>query len=165
MKIEFIDLQGKDLQTVKAIYDHYILHSTATFHTDPVSLEELKSIIPVAHPKYRSFMVYADGEICGYCYLSRYKPRQAYDRTAEITVYLKEDFTGKGIGIKIMNYLESVALQNNISVLMGIITLENQMSVKLLEKCGYEKCAHFKKVGQKFDRILDVVAYQKIIKE
>ena len=46
---------------------------------------------------------------------------------------------------------------------MGIITAENESSVKLFERMGYEKCGHFKQVGEKFGRILDVVAYQKLL--
>jgi L-amino acid N-acyltransferase YncA len=165
MNIKLIDLQEKDFPLVKEIYDHYILNSTATFHMDLISIEELKKVIWITHPKYKSYLIAYNGEISGYCYISQYKNRQAYDRTAEITIYIKPYLTGKGIGKETMGMLESIAMNNGISVLIGIITSENQASIKLFEKCGYEKCAHFKKVGQKFNRILDVVAYQKIFNE
>ncbi|WP_298648213.1 GNAT family N-acetyltransferase [uncultured Proteiniphilum sp.] len=165
MKLKLIDLKESDFNLVKEIYDYYILSSTATFHKDLISVEELKSIILVAHPKYKSFLIDYEGETCGYCYISQYKKRQAYDRTAEITIYLKPEYSGKGIGVETMTLLEAVAKKNEIFVLIGIITGENQASIRLFEKCGYEKCAHFKKVGEKFDRLLDVVAYQKIINE
>jgi phosphinothricin acetyltransferase len=64
-----------------------------------------------------------------------------------------------------LKLLEPVAKNSEICVLIGIITGENKASIRLFEKCGYEKCAHFKKVGEKFNRLLDVVAYQKIIDE
>ena len=48
-------------------------------------------------------------------------------------------------------------------VLIGIISADNKQSIALVEKCGFEKCAHFKEVGEKFGKILDVVAYQKIL--
>jgi L-amino acid N-acyltransferase YncA len=165
MNIELIDLQEKDFPLVKEIYDYYIINTTATFHTDLISIEELKKVIWIAHPKYKSYLIASNGEISGYCYISQYKNRQAYDRTAEVTIYIKPDYTGKGVGKETMSMLESIALNNDISVLIGIITGENQASIRLFERCGYEKCAHFKKVGQKFNRILDVVAYQKIICE
>jgi len=47
--------------------------------------------------------------------------------------------------------------------LLAIISGDNESSVQLFEKSGYEKCAHFKQVGEKFNKILDVVSYQKII--
>lgn len=165
MNIKLVDLQEKDFHVVKEIYDYYILNSTATFHTDLISIEELKSVILTGHPKYRSFQIDYEGETCGYCYISQYKKRQAYDRTAEVTIYLKPEYSGKGIGRETLNRLEKIAKSNGICVLIGLISGDNQASIRLFEKCGYEKCAHFKKVGQKFDKILDVVAYQKIISE
>jgi len=35
--------------------------------------------------------------------------------------------------------------------------------IKLFEKCGFEKCGHYKEVGEKFDKILDVVSYEKLL--
>jgi L-amino acid N-acyltransferase YncA len=165
MNLEWIELQEKDYLTVKEIYDYYVLNSTATFATSEISLFDLKETILTGHPKYKSYIIKADGSICGYCYLSQYKKRQAYDRTAEISVYLKHEFAGKGIGKQTLEKLEIVARENGISVLIGIITAENQQSVLLFENCGFEKCAHFRKVGEKFGRLLDVVAYQKILHE
>lgn len=165
MNLKLIDLKESDFHLIKEIYDYYILNSTATFHTDLISIEELKSVILTTDPKYKSFLIEYEGETCGYCYISQYKKRQAYDRTAEITIYLKPEYSRKGIGKETLKLLESVAKNNAISVLIGIITGENQASIGLFEKCGYEKCAHFKKVGEKYDRLLDVVAYQKIINE
>lgn len=49
-----------------------------------------------------------------------------------------------------------------IKVFIGIISVDNSGSVKLFENAGYVKCAHFRNVGEKFGKILDVVAYQKI---
>ncbi len=163
MSLEFIDLQEKDFEVVKEIYDYYILNSTATFHIDKVSVQALKETIPVGHPRYKSYLIKYNGNTCGYCYISQYKDRKAYDRTAEVTVYLKPEFTGKGIGKLALKKLEDTARHQDISVLVGIIAGDNGQSIRLFERCGYEKCAHFRKVGEKFDKILDVVAFQKIL--
>lgn len=152
-----------DFDFVKEVYDHYILNSTATFHTEKITIDELKEAILTDHPIYKSFLIQNDDVVCGFCYISQYKKRQAYDRTAEVTVYLHPDFHGKGIGVRTLKMLEDEAMKVKLSVLMGIITGENDASIRLFEKCGYEKCAHFKQVGEKFGRVLDVVAYQKIL--
>lgn len=165
MNFEWIDLKDSDYPDVKEIYDYYVVNTTVTFSTQKISLAELKETIPAGHPKYKSFIIKSNGIVCGFCYLSQYKKRQAYDRTAEISVYLKPEFTGKGAGKQILEKMETVARANGIIVMVGIITAENKQSVRLFEKCGFEKCAHYKKVGEKFNRILDVVAYQKILDE
>jgi L-amino acid N-acyltransferase YncA len=162
MSLNLIPLTLSDLPIVKAVYDYYIVNTTATFHTELITLDELKTVIPIGQQKYPSFLINYNGQVCGYCYLSQYKKRQAYDRTAEITLYLKPGFTGKGIGKATLQLMETVAKNNDIKVLIGIISGENEDSIKLFEKCGYQKCAHFKQVGEKFGRLLDIVAYQKL---
>jgi phosphinothricin acetyltransferase len=163
MNPKLIKLQEKDIEIVKEIYDHYVLNSTATFYTVPLSIQDLKGAIPINHPKYKSFLIHHNNSICGYCYISQYKNRQAYNRTAEFTLYLKPEFTGKGIGRFALQELEKIAKELQFKVLIGIISADNRQSIALCEKCGYEKCAHFKQVGEKFGKILDVVAYQKLI--
>lgn len=165
MNVRLINLEEAHFPIVKDIYDYYIVHSTATFHTEKITISELKESILVGHPRYKSFLIDYQGEISGYCYISQYKKRQAYDRTAEVTIYLKPEYAGKGIGKETIKRLENVARDSGICVLMGIISGDNEASIALFEKCGYEKCAHFKKVGEKFNQIIDVVAYQKIINE
>jgi len=163
MKISFVNIKEKDFELIKEIYDYYILHSTATYYTEKISIKELREFIPVGNKKYKSFLIKIDDECCGFCYLSQYKKRQAYDRTAEVSLYLKPEYTGKGIGKTALTYLEKVAKENGISVLLGIISGDNENSIKLIEHSGYEKCGHYKQIGEKFNKILDVVSYQKII--
>lgn len=163
MEIHFSEIKESDLPLVKEIYDYYVEHSTATYYTGKVSTAELKEFIPVGNEKYRSYLIRNAQECVGFCYISQYKKRPAYDRTAEISLYLKPVYTGQGIGNRALEFLESVALGNGISVLLAIISGDNVNSIKLFERGGYEKCGHLKQVGMKFSRILDVVFYQKFI--
>jgi L-amino acid N-acyltransferase YncA len=143
-------IQENDLEIVKKIYDYYILNSTATFHTELISINELREALPINHPKYKAYLIKYQNKICGFCYIAQYKKRQAYDRTAEVTIYLKHEFQGLGIGKFTLHQIEEKAKVNKISVLIGIISGDNLASIGLFEKCGYEKCAHFKQVGEKF---------------
>ena len=161
--IKFVPLKDSDFTLIKEIYDYYILKSTATFHTEPISIKELKEFIFIDHPVYKAYLVYYNKEIAGYCYFTYFKKRQAYNRTAEVTLYLKPEFCHKGLGIEVLGHLENIAKQTIIKNLIGIITGTNTESIKLFEKAGYSRCAHYVKVGEKFGQILDVLAYQKTI--
>jgi phosphinothricin acetyltransferase len=163
MQIDFVELKKKDLETVRKIYKYYIENSTATFHTGRITLPEMREFIPIGNPLYKSYLIMAENAICGYCFLSPYKKRQAYERTAEVTVYLKQEYTGHGIGRLALQRLEEAARKTRIRVLMGIIAGDNIQSIRLFIREGYEKCGHFKEVGEKFGKILDVVAFQKIL--
>jgi L-amino acid N-acyltransferase YncA len=159
--IDFSPVTENDLKTIKEIYDHYILNSTATFHDGKISVSELKEFLFIDNPKYPSFIIKENNKTVGYCFLTRYKKRQAYDRTAEVSIYLMPGYTGKGIGTIAMMHLEAAAKKAGIHVLIGTLSADNRESIGFLEKLQYEKCAHLKHVGEKFGNILDVVMYQK----
>jgi phosphinothricin acetyltransferase len=163
MQVSFTPLTLEVLHAVKTIYDWYIKNSTATFHTEPVTREQLQEFIFINHPLYKSYLIYVDDLLAGYCFLTYHKKRPAYDRTAEISIYLKPEFAGRGIGKAALRYLEDVAKEVGLKNLVGVITGDNLSSMTLFEKAGFAKCAHFKNVGEKFGKVLDVVAYQKEI--
>ena len=161
--LSFKRVNEEDYFAIKEIYDFYIAHSTATFHVEPISLHELKEFIFVENPLYPAYLIMCDDVLAGYCYITFFKKREAYNGTAEITVYLKPEFIHKGIGKKTLHFLEEEAQKRGIKNLLAIITGTNIHSIGLFEKGGYFKCAHFKNVGQKKGEILDVVGYQKMI--
>lgn len=163
MDIQFEELREHHLAEIKSIYDWYIENSTATFHTQPIQIEQLKEFIYIGHPLYKSFIIKAGPDLAGYCILTNHKKRQAYDRTAEVTIYLKPEFHKQGIGNVALEYLEQQARGLWLKNLIGVITGDNANSIALFEKAGYIKCAHFKNIGEKFGKVLDVVAYQKEI--
>ena len=161
--VEFSPVTNIDLAAILTIYNDYILNSTATFHSEKLSKNDLEEFLYVSHLKYPSFLIRENDEIIGYCFLTQYKKRQAYDRSAELSIYLKPEFTGKGIGLVALNHLEAAAKKAGIHVLVGTICGENHASIRLMEKSGFSKCAHLKNIGEKFGKILDVVVYQKEI--
>jgi L-amino acid N-acyltransferase YncA len=163
MKIHFEELKEHHLPEIKLIYDWYIKNSTATFHTEPIQLDQLKEFIYIGHPLYKSFLIRLNNELVGYCILTNHKKRQAYDRTAEVTLYLKPEFHKQGIGLVALEHLEAQAKTLGLKNLIGVITGDNLASIALFGKSGYTKCAHYKNVGEKFGKILDVVAFQKEI--
>ena len=120
-------------------------------------------MVSIGHNKYQSFIIIYNNEICGFCYISQFRYKEAYDKSAEITLYLKQGFTGKGIGKTTLIYLEKIAKENEINNLVAVITEGNEASIILFEKIGYFKIGHLKNIGEKFGKTLDVVSYQKEI--
>lgn len=161
--VRFTELTVEHLPAVLDIYSYYVLHSTATFHSHVLSMDEMKDLVIFKSPLYRTFVIYLDECLCGYVLLTQFKNREAYDGTAEVTIYLKNDSTGKGIGSSALDFIENYASTKELHVLLATICGENSASVGVFEKCGYTKCAHYEEVGKKFGKSLDVVVYQKII--
>lgn len=161
--IRFEEIQEEHLQTVLEIYTYYVLNTTATFHAHPLSLDEMKELVMFECPKYKTYVIFDEVDICGYVILTQHKKREAYGDTAEVTVYLKHDYVGRGVGSLAVKFIEEYGIAKELHVLIATICGENSKSIKVFERNGYVKCAHYKEVGRKFGQLLDVVAYQKII--
>lgn len=158
------ELEEADLQKVTDIYNHYVLNTTATFHGHALTAAEMRELVFFENPKYKTFTIKDDQYLIGYLIITQHKKREAYDGTAEVTIYLKSGFTGKGVGTYTLRFAEEIAIKSGIHVLVATICGENAQSIRLFEKNGFVKCAHYKEVGKKFGQWLDAVAYQKILK-
>jgi phosphinothricin acetyltransferase len=114
---------------------------------------------------YPYFVAEKSGEILAYAYASLYKPRFAYNHSAEISVYVKNNLTQKGIGTKLYERLFDELLKTDAHAVIAGISLPNEASIKLHEKFGMEKVAHFREVGRKFGRWIDVGYWELINKK
>lgn len=161
MEVRFENIKNSDFEAIKDIYNYYVLNTTVTFHIKPVDTDELKRNIFVDHPRYKSIVIRSEDDICGFAYVTQYKNREAYMNTAEIGIYLRPEFASKGIGKRAVTFLEEKVRECGIKVLLAIISGDNSGSINFFESLNYEKCAHFKRVGEKLGKRLDVVAYQK----
>ena len=161
--VSFREAGEEHLAEILAIYTHYVLYTTITFHTQPLTEADMRAIVFHRGHRYRTFVILEDGQLCGYVLLFPYKSREAYDGTAEVSVYLHPARVGHGLGSLALSHIEAYARNQDFHVLLAIICGENFRSIRLFERAGFSKCAHFKEVGRKFGRLLDVVGYQKII--
>ncbi len=149
-----------DAEKILDIYNYYVEHTVATFDLELLSLDtftdKIKSII-LNYP----FIVYEeDNEILGYAYGSKFRPKPAYNKTVESTVYVKHGAHGKQIGTQLYADLLALLKRNNLHIVLGVLTLPNEASVKLHEKFGFKQVAHLKEAGFKFDKWHDVGFWQ-----
>jgi len=158
--ITFDDVTTESLPILADILNYYVEHTTITFHTQPVTSEDMGGKVFFHQPRFKTFLIKQAGQIIGYCAVSPWKKQEAYEHTGEISVYLAYDYTGKGIGSVAIQHLLSYAKEMEVNNLIAGICSENIPSIKLFEKAGFKHCAHFQKVGTKFGRILDTVYLQ-----
>jgi L-amino acid N-acyltransferase YncA len=160
---EFSEIKETDLDTILDIYNYYLVNTTATFDFNKITRDELKERISFTHGRYKTFLIYENSAIAGFCFITQYRAKPAYDKTAEIGIYLKQQFTGKGLGKDIISHLENIAKENQIEVLIASISGENTASIKLFRKSGYAQCAHYKGIAVKFGRSMDIIDFQKAL--
>ncbi len=153
----------KNYADVAALYNYYVINSTATYHINTLKPREVINFFNIENPAVYAFCIYDRDDFCGFCLLRPYSSKEGYRFTYEITIYIKAEQTKKGIGTAAVEYMEKAAGEKGIKTIIAGICAENTGSIKLFEKCGYEKCGYFKNMGYKFDRVLDNVYYQKLL--
>lgn len=160
--LQYTEANENDLNRMLDLYNYYIENTTATFDHSAISLEEFLTRIYIRHNKYKTFLI-MEKEYYGFCFLTQFRKKIAYDKTAEIGIYLNPQFTGRGFGQEIVRHLETTAKRQQIEVLIASISSENTASLALFRKLGYTECAHYKKIAEKFGRKLDLINFQKIL--
>ncbi|MDQ6786505.1 MAG: N-acetyltransferase family protein [Acidobacteriota bacterium] len=146
-----------DAEQMAQIYNFYIENSHHTFETEAISTAEMKKRIDETLKNYPFFVAEDDGgKIAAYAFANQYKSRCAYRNSAEVSVYVKNGQGRRGTGAKLYEKLFAELLQTDVHALIAGIALPNEASIKLHERFGFEKVAHFREVGFKFERWIDV---------
>jgi phosphinothricin acetyltransferase len=153
-----------DAVQIAAIYNYYIQNSHATFETEMIDGSEMLRRMEEGWAAGYPFLACADqDEIIGYAYGRRFRPRFAYLHSIEVSVYVKHGRQGSGVGALLYERLLAEIRRGNFHAVIGGISLPNDASVRLHERLGFEKVAHFREVGRKFDRWIDVGYWQLIL--
>ena len=160
LKIRHATLE--DLQDITEIYNEAIRKTVATFDTQPKSLEEQKKWFIEHGSKNPIIVAKQNGAIRGWAALSKYSTKCAYSDTAEISLYVREDKQGKGIGQMLIEEIVKEGDKVGLHVLIARITEGNQISIHLHESVGFKHVGVLKEVGLKFGKRLDVYLMEKI---
>ena len=145
-----------DAAAIAAIYNHYVATTTITFEEAAVSEIEMASRIDTVSAKLLWYVYERDGAVIGYAYATPWRVRSAYRFSVETSVYVAPGHAREGIGEQLYRAVIDALRVKEIKVVIGGIAQPNPASVALHEKLGFEKVAHFKNVGRKFERWVDV---------
>lgn len=148
---------------INDIQNYYVVGSTATFYTEPLTLDERLAWLENRTSAHPVTVAEAAGRIVGWGALEVFRGRRAYRHTAEFSVYVHHDWHRRGIGGAIMTDLVSRARALQYHALVGGCCSESTAVIAMLEAMGFDRVAHFREVGRKFDRWLDVVFLERVL--
>ena len=153
-----------DVEQIVEIYNHYVLNSTITFEEVPIDAPEMARRILDVRSIPLPWLVAASGsEVVGYAYASKWRTLTDYRFSTEATVYLRPAQVHKGIGSELYRHLIAALQVAGVRAVIGGVALPNDASLRLHEKLGFEKVAHFRQVGFKFGRWIDVTYWERIM--
>lgn len=146
-----------DLPGILEIYNHAIIHTTSVYSEHPHTLymritwynDRVGNGFPV-------IVAESDGQIAGFGTYGHFRVWPCYRYTVEHSVYVHIDHRGKGVSKLLLQPLIGNAREKNLHAMIAGIDAENQVSYKLHQSFGFTEVAHFKEVGFKFGRWLDL---------
>jgi phosphinothricin acetyltransferase len=164
MKIAIRPYQTEDTQAILDIINYNILHSTALYDYNIRTYEQQKAILDdKLAKKFPVIVAEANGQVVGFGMYSEFRFREAYKFTVEHSVYVANDYHGKGIGNLLLAELITLAKAQKLHTMIAVIDAENQGSVSFHEKFGFKTVGIIKESGYKFNRWLHSVFMQLIL--
>ncbi len=150
-----------DADAIAAIYAWHVARGTASFDTVAPDAAVHAAKITEVHAAGWPFLVAeADGELLGYAYATQIRPRAAYARTAEDSIYIRHDARGRGLGRLLLSALLDAARGCGFRQMIAVIGGGEPASVGLHTALGFTEVGRLRDVGWKFERWLDVVYMQ-----
>lgn len=158
--------RAADLPAILAIFNDVIATSTAVYFIAPTTLDERTAWFNARVAAGFPVLVAQadDGTVAGFASFGEFRGAwPGYRWSVEHSVHVRADCRGRGVGAALINALLPHAAALGKHVMIGGIDADNAASIRLHERLGFERVAHFREVGHKFGRWLDLVFMQRFI--
>lgn len=165
MSIRIRPATVEDMTSVLEIVNHEILNSTSIYDYEPRTLGQQVSIFKDKKDHNFPFIVAEkNNAIVGFGTYGPFRFKEAYKFTVEHSVYVHKDYTGNGIGSTLLKELIEMAKLQKMHAMIGVIDSENTGSISFHERQGFKRAGQLKETGYKFDRWLDSVFVELILR-
>jgi len=138
----------EDLEQIVEIYNSTIPSRQVTADTDPVSVESRIKWFEEHTPDFRPLWVAEyENRVVGWFSFSSFYGRPAYNKTAELSVYVHEAFRKRGIAADFLRKALREAPSLEVYTLLGLIFAHNEPSLRLFAKFGFERWGELPRVA------------------
>ena len=134
--------------------------TVVTFEESPVFETDMARRIADIIPHLPWLVWVVDGVILGYAYATPWKVRAAYRHSVESSVYIAQQSTGKGLGLRLYTALVADLRQRGLHCVIGGAALPTQPVSPCMQKLGFSKVGEFREVGFKFGCWIDVAYWE-----
>jgi L-amino acid N-acyltransferase YncA len=163
MKFHLEPISPKDREAVIDIFNHYVENSFAAYPESKVPYEFFDVLLKMAEGYPTVVARDEDGRIMGFGMLRAHNPMPTFSHTAEVTYFIKPEYTGKGLGTSMLQHLIEKGKEANITSVLANISSLNEGSIAFHEKHGFKECGRFHGICTKRGRAFDVVWMQRML--
>lgn len=154
--------QAGDAEAMAEIYNQGIETRGATFETERRTAEQMRAVLEEAET-YPVVAVEVRGEVVGFAWASRYRPRQCYEGIAEFSVYVKQGARGLGCGNAAVTGLIRECERLGFWKLVSRVFPENAASRRLCATLGFREVGVYQRHARLDGRWKDCVIVEKLI--
>ncbi len=154
--------RAADAEPVAAIYAPIVAATVISFELEVSTVDEMRRRIVATLPRF-PWLVSEDaqGAVDGYVYASRHRERAAYQWSVDVTVYVREDARGRGVGKRLYTKLFEALPKLGYHQAFAGIALPNAASIALHESVGFRHVGIYRDVGFKLGAWHDVGWWQR----
>ena len=150
-----------DSQRMNEIYNQTIVDNYVSFAVDPWTIEMREQWWDARPDELPAMVLEVDGKVMGISFASRYRPKPAYNSSAETTIVLDAPVLGRGLGTRLLEALLEELTARGFHRAIAIISMPNDGSVALHLKLGYRMIGIMSETGHKLDRYWDVAMMER----
>jgi L-amino acid N-acyltransferase len=155
----------EDVPAITEIYNDVVLNTTAVYAYQPFTLENRQAWFEdKMNHDFPVFVAEDDSKVIGFSTYGSFRAAPAYVHSVENTVHVHPEFRGQGVGQLLMPPMIKAAKEQNMHTMVAGIDASNTGSIRFHEAFGFERAALLKGVGYKFNRWLDLVFMQLMLK-
>ena len=153
-----------DADQIAAIWNHEVLWTDTTTDTEPRDARAQREWLARHTGAYPVLVAVAGGEILAYGSLAPYRPKPAFARTVEDSVYVARDQRGGGLGSLVLGALIERGRGLHCHSMLARITSQNVASIRLHERHGFRVGGVEHQVAFKLGRWHDVTVMQLLLR-
>lgn len=152
------------LPEILGIYNEVIRHTTAVYSDQEVTLANREAWFDARVERGFPVLVANDPSgVLGFGSFGEFRTSPCYRYSVEHSVHVRADSRGRGVGRALVTALLDRAASMQMHVMIGGIDADNAFSLGLHDSLGFEVVGHFREVGYKFGRWLDLKFLQRLI--
>jgi L-amino acid N-acyltransferase YncA len=152
-----------DNAAIAAIWNREVLETAATTDTEPRSAEAQAAWLAAHGPAYPVIVAEDGGEVVAFGALAPYRAKPSYGRTVEDSVYVKDGWRGKRLGVLVLERLLALADAHGHHSVVARITAVNEASLALHERLGFVRVGYEREVAFKHGVWHHVVTLQRML--
>ena len=151
------ELRPEHWPGVERVYAEGIATGNATFETEVASWDAWDA----AHLAEHRFVALRDGDVVGWAAVSPVSDRCVYGGVVENSVYVAMEARGQGIGLRLLEALAASTEAAGIWTIQTGIFPENDVSLRLHQRAGFEVVGRRKRLGKLNGKWRDVLLLER----